>query len=1002
MSILAFQTTIIMKNNYLKALVLVILTSSLAFSQKNIKYNGEAAFQKTIELTGFHTETSAIKELEKLYGLNEASTFTFTRETSDEAGFTHQRYQQFYRGIKIEFGTVITHKKEGNVVKVNGELYNAIGLNLVPTLNANQAFQKALDFIKASEYLWEDPISAQAMDYRKPAGELVILPLVNKGEVKLAYKFDIYAKKPIAREEIFVEAHSGEILYTNPIIKHIDHLVSNEEIKATAQKFEKMALNKEKALFVPFVPANAATRYSGARTIETTQVDATTFILDETSRGTGNGMVTYNCESNQDYTNVDFVDNDNNWTAAEYDNAAKDNAALEAHWGAEMTYDFWKNIFNRNSYDDAGAKIKSYVHYGSGYNNAFWNGSAMTYGDGSSMDALTAIDICGHEIGHAVCTYTSNLAYQNQSGAMNEGLSDIWGACIEQYGRFGNLNSPVDTASPGTQGTWKIGEDVLNGGLRSMSYPRTKGDPDTFKGQYYVTTADDGTCTPSTSNDRCGVHTNSGVLNHWFYIVTAGKAGTNNAPVSSGGAFAYNVTGIGMAKSAQITYYAERDYLTPNATFMDMRNATIAVASSLYCATSPEVQSVTKAWKAVNVGANYTALASDVALKSISGGNVNVACGATYNPSIIIENAGTATITAATITYNVDGGANSTINWTGTLSNCAVQAITIPVTGLTRGTHVLNVTSTVSGDGNATNNTKSILIIVNDAGSTNVVNTFNNASDVLVSIDSNGKTNTVWQRGTINKSLLTSALAGSAVYATKLTGNYPDKTTSYLVSQCYNLSGLVNPTVSFDMAFDLEANWDIVYFEYSTNAGASWNILGTASDSNWYNSSRLPNGTDCFNCVGKQWTGDFNTAPSGGTGVNGNKRNYTHELTTLGALSNVIFRFTFVSDDASNQQGVMVDNFVVQGTLSSATNEIEGFVIYPNPTKGKLNISLPTTDQVTVDLFDLRGRKVYQNQFAAEGVLFTKELDFSSIQSGVYLITLQTEGKQVTRRIILE
>ena len=78
-----------------------------------------------------------------------------------------------------------------------------------------------------------------------------------------------------------------------------------------------------------------------------------------------------------------------------------------------------------------------------------------------------------------------------------------------------------------------------------------------------------------------------------------------------------------------------------------------------------------------------------------------------------------------------------------------MQAIAIPVTGLTRGTHVLNVTSTVSGDGNATNNTKSILIIVNDAGSTNVVNTFNNASDVLVSIDSNGKTNTVWQRGTI-------------------------------------------------------------------------------------------------------------------------------------------------------------------------------------------------------------------------------------------------------------
>lgn len=1009
MPIIANQTTKIMKNNYLKVLGLSLLLSSMAYSQKNEKYNGDQAFQKTIQLNGIHSKESAIKELGKQYRLNDLNSYVPKKETTDEAGFTHQRFQQFYNGIKIEFGTVITHQKDGNVVSVNGELYNAEGLDLTPNLSSVEAFQKALDFVDAQEYLWEDTISAEAMNYTKPSGELVILPLVNAGEIKLAYKFDIYAKAPVSRDEIFVDATSGEILYKNPIIKHATHLISDYEIEQNAKKFEKVALNKENAFFTPFIAGSAATRYSGTRTIETTQTGPTAFVLNDATRGSG--IVTYNSNRAPSYALTNFTNTTNTWNTGNYATASatKDNAALDAHWGAEMTYDFWKNIFNRNSFDDAGAQIKSFVHYddvagGAGYSNAFWNGSVMTYGDGGTRP-FTALDVCGHEIGHAVCSYTANLAYQNQSGGMNEGLSDIWGVCIEQYGRNGNLNSTVDTASPGTQGLWKIGEDLSSTGnaLRSMSYPTTKGNPDTYKGTNWTTTADDGTCTPSQANDNCGVHNNSGVLNHWFYIITAGKSGTNNAPASFGGPFAYNVTGIGMAKSSQITYYAERDYLTSNATYMDMRNATIAVAGLLYCATSPEVQAVTKAWKAVNVGTDYVGYANDIALKSITGGNANVACGASYNPSIVIENAGTNVITSATISYNIDGGTNSTINWTGTLSNCAVQSINIPVSGLTRGTHILNVTSTITSDGNAINNTKSLLIVVNDAGTVNVVNTFNTTTDVLVSIDENGKTNSVWQRGTLNKTLLTNAVAGSNVYATKLTGNYPDATTSYLVSQCYNISTLSSPTVSFDMAFDLESNWDIIYFEYSTDSGANWNVLGTSADANWYNSSRLPDGTDCFNCIGKQWTGDFNTPPADGSnGVNGNKRNYTHTLSDLSTATNAIFRFTFMSDDAANQEGVMVDNFVIQGTLSAQSNQIDGFALYPNPTKGKLNISLPTSDNVAVELFDLRGRSIYQNNFESQGALFTKELDFSTTQAGVYILNVKTEGKQVSKRIIIE
>lgn len=983
-----------------------MLLSSSVYSQRNEKYNGDKAYQKTINLNGFYTNEKAIKEFSKLYSLNDLNSFVSQKTTSDDAGFTHQRLQQFYSGIKVEFGTLITHTKDGNVVSVNGELYNAEGLNLTATLTKPEAFNKALTFVNAQSYLWDDAVSAEAMNYTKPTGELVVFPIVHTGEVKLAYKFDIYAKAPISRDEIFVDANTGEILYKNPIIKHATHLISEYEVEQNAKKFEKIALNKENALFTPFVAGSAATRYSGARTIETTQTGLTSFVLNEATRGNGNGMVTYNCLKSNTYSTINFTDNNNNWT--EHNNTNKDNAALDAHWGAEMTYDFWKNIFNRNSYDDAGAKIKSYVHYDdtpattAGFDNAFWNGSVMTYGDGSSMNVLTALDICGHEIGHAICSYTSDLAYQNQSGAMNEGLSDIWGVCIEQYGRNGNLSSPVDTASPGTSAIWKIGEDITSGGLRSISYPRSKGNPDTFKGTYYTTTADDGSCSPSQGNDNCGVHNNSGVLNHWFYIVTAGKTGTNNAPATFGGAFAYNVVGIGMAKSSQITYYAERDYLTANATFMDMRNATIAVANSLYCGTSLEVQSVTKAWKAVNVGANYVGYANDIALKTITGGNTSIACGATYNPTISFENSGTSVITDVTISYTIDGGAATTTNWTGSLSNCAIQNFDIPVSGLSRGTHVLNVTTTIIGDGNASNNSKSILIIVNDAGTPNVTNTFNAASDALVSIDEDGKTNSVWQRGTISKALLTNAVAGSNVYATKLTGNYPDKTTSYLVSQCYNLSNVTNPMVSFDMAFDLESNWDIIYFEYSTDSGATWNVLGTSTDANWYNSSRIPNGTDCFNCIGKQWTGDYATAPSGGTGVNGNKRTYSHTLSSLGSATDAIFRFKFVTDDASNQEGVLIDNFLIQGVLSSQSNQIEGFVVYPNPSNGKVTVSMTTSEQVNIVLHDINGRIIYKTNFSAEGLIFNKELDFGNLQSGIYFLNVETDGKKAAKRIIIE
>ena len=1019
-----------MKNNYYLVLLTLFFAIFETIAQENEKYKGDKTFQKTLQINKSVTNQDAIIEFKILYGLNESNTFVSKSQNTDVSGMIHEKYQQYFNGIKVEFGTIILHSLDGQVKSINGELYNAQNLNLKPSISSQQGLDKVLSFLKAQRYMWEDVQSANLLNYTKPVGELVAFPLVNKGEVRLAYKYDVYAIQPLSRDDFYVDAHNGEILFRNPTIMHAQNILSSPEMEQRrARVADAIFTGKSKEevfkLAPPLAASTAATRYSGNQTIQT-DLSGSTYILSEevrtTNAITGNGMHTYNSNNQATYTTgvTEFSNTTTTWNTGNYstNSSTKDNAALDAHWGAEKVFDWWATVFNRNSFDNAGAKIKSYVHYNlvaagqTSNKNAFWNGSVMTYGDGGgTWGPVTSLDVCGHEIGHAVCTYTANLAYQNHSGAMNEGLSDIWGSCIEWWGRNGNFNMPADGASPGTQSAWKIGEDVVSGGLRSMSWPLTKGNPDTYKGSSWTSTVDDGgTCVPSgNSNDNCGVHNNSGVLNHWFYLLTVGKTNwTNNATPSR----TTTTTGIGMQKAAQITYLAERDYLTPNATYLDMRNATIAVASNLYCATSNEVQAVTRAWYAVNVGDDFVAPTNDVALKSISGGNINVNCSSTYTPQIIIENGGTTNLTAVTITYNIDGGTNSTINWTGNLANCSQTTQAIAVSGLPRGFHVLNVTTTTASDENSTNNTRSLPIVVNDNGSINVVNSFTNSSDALVSIDSNGKTNTIWERGLVNKSPLTSVATGnSAGYVTKITGNYPDKTRSYLVSQCYNLSNISNPSVSFDMAFDLEENFDVVYFEYSTDNGANWQILGTSTDTNWYNSSRTnaSSGTanDCQNCPGKQWTGSYATAPAGGTGVNGNKRNYSHTLSTFGfggatPASNIIFRFNFVSDDAANQTGVFIDNFVIQGTLATNENQFEEFAVYPNPSNGKFTVKLSTSEQVNLQLFDIRGRSIYSKKFEANGVTFNQELDLSTIASGLYILNVESAGKKEARRIIIE
>ncbi|MFV8356386.1 M4 family metallopeptidase [Flavobacterium sp. XS1P32] len=587
-------------------------------------------------------------------GLKTNSNFTKTKSETDKLGISHDKFQLYHQGLKVEFSTYTLHSKAGKLESMSGEFYKLDNVNTNPKLTKDQAFVRALKQIGAKQYLWESTENSKAMNYQKPTGELVLLPVLDgatskqkDNNLRLAYKFDIYATNPVSRGDLYIDAVSGEPLFYNATIKHLGEYSNGH--KNDGSKTSKGLINA-----VAFVAANAATRYSGTQSIQTT-LSGSSYILADATRGLG--INTFNMKKGTNYTTaVNFTDVDNNWTAAEFDNTNKDNGALDAHWGAEKTYDYFSTKHTRNSYDNAGAVIKSYVHYGVAYDNAYWNGSVMTYGDGSgtNFDVLTSLDVAAHEIGHAICEKTANLAYQRESGAMNEGFSDIWGACVEYF------------AAP-TKSTWLIGEDIERRAgktaLRSMSNPKLEGQPDTYGGTNWKVI----NCgTPTQTNDYCGVHTNSGVLNHWFYILSVGKSGTNDIGSS------YNVTGITIDKAAKIAYRLESVYLSANSTFANARTYGIQSATDLYGAGSAEVIATTNAFYAVGVGAAYAGTADTTAPSTPASLTASGTTSTTTNLSWTA-----ATDNVAVTGYNVYRGSSLLATVTGT---------TYAVTGLTAAT----------------------------------------------------------------------------------------------------------------------------------------------------------------------------------------------------------------------------------------------------------------------------------------------------------------------------
>ena len=262
----------------------------------------------------------------------------------------------------------------------------------------------------------------------------------------------------------------------------------------------------------------------------------------------------------------------------EKDKKNKDTTINEAYDGSGQTYDFYLKIFNRNSVDGQGMRLDSTVHYRRNFNNAFWNGQQMVYGDGDGdiFNRFTkSLDVIGHELTHGVTQFTAGLVYQDQPGALNEHISDVFGSLVKQHAK-------KQTAK---QADWLIGEGLFTNkikgvALRSMKAPGTAYDdpligkdpqPDHMS-KYVKTTQDNG-----------GVHTNSGIPSKAFYNL------------------AISLSGNAWTQAGRIWYVTLTEKMGPNTEFQEFAQMTYQVAGNLYGNNGTEQQAVKAAWAGVGI-----------------------------------------------------------------------------------------------------------------------------------------------------------------------------------------------------------------------------------------------------------------------------------------------------------------------------------------------------------------------------------------------------------------
>jgi Zn-dependent metalloprotease len=527
-----------------------------------------------------YTAREIFAQQPELLGLSSDDEMRLVKTRTDAAGNAHHRFAQFYKGVRIELVEHLVHEKKGKVYLVNGDFVPNLQLNVTPAISPEAAIEAALKAVPAEKYLWENDGKQQHFGKKKndpnaslyPQPELLIVKRNPSGEKAaanyvLAYRMAVFAEKPRAADYVYIDARTGELI-------------------------------RQRSLEVFCNSGPAETTFNGTQTVSTDYRTETClyddnestqyFSLDDCNPDTeiyswfsDNGIL-----SNDDY----FVcDDDNSWDAT----GGSTQMTISSLWAVKQAYRYYYNIRGHESFDGSDGLIDVFsnrLFYDDNDDEYCGNASFtniidnINFGSGDdcypgSTDDFNTLDIAGHEYTHGVIEYAhfDALDYSDESGALNESFADIFGEIVEEY-----VEGSIDYLNGG---------DKSDGYLRSFQDPKSNPspDPDTYLGTHWY----------SGDNDNGGVHTNSSVQNHMFYLLAEGGEGVNDH------GWEYQVTGIGFEDAADIAWQAMMQYLDGDDGYVTARNAWIQSAKDLFGSCSQEVISVGEAWQAAGV-THYT------------------------------------------------------------------------------------------------------------------------------------------------------------------------------------------------------------------------------------------------------------------------------------------------------------------------------------------------------------------------------------------------------------
>ncbi|MBK9721476.1 MAG: M4 family metallopeptidase [Saprospiraceae bacterium] len=472
-------------------------------------------------------------------GLTEQTEMKLVYSNTESKSVHHYKFQQYHNGIRVLGAEMILHESNGNVETLNGTFGKNLSIETNAKIESHAVLDLALKLLPSTKYVWENDASL----YPKP--ELLIMDKAfpeNSGDFILVYKVDIYSLNPFAKMRYYFNAENGELVLSHSILH---------------------------ACFGGI--GDAHTLYHGIRPMETSVMTTGRFELVDNTRG--NGIETMSASGRK------YTDGDNIW---EKDSFPQRKGALDVHFGSQSTYDYYKNHFNRNGIDGKNGKLINRIVDSVTLVNAFWEGAGTLFGIGDNKDTgpLTSLDVVAHEMTHGVTQFTCGLEYLYECGALNEGFSDIFGKAVEFEYDSANFN-------------WLLGSRFFfkpDTAFRSLSNPNRFKNPKNYKGSFWV----------ANSSDNGGVHSNSGVINHWFYLLVEGGIGTNETGKT------YNVEKIGMDAAIQLVYNAMTNYLISTSFYFDVREATLTITENQYGKCSKEYRNIAEAWKAVGMGLGVT------------------------------------------------------------------------------------------------------------------------------------------------------------------------------------------------------------------------------------------------------------------------------------------------------------------------------------------------------------------------------------------------------------